>query len=101
VWAKTLVTAFKGTVHERYPGRTTARISGEQEVNINGKGFYQALVNWHFLPTEGAQMTGRWHLYLLRTEQFTYNLGVVTVLGYDEQQQSIFDKLARNLGYIE
>jgi len=47
--------------------RATAALTEEEEVNLNGKWFYQVTVNWHFSPTEGMQATGKWLLYLLQT----------------------------------
>jgi hypothetical protein len=101
VWAKTLVAAFEGTLQERYPGRATVALAEEQEVNINGKRFYQVIVNWHFSPTEGVQVTGRWLLYLLQTEKFAYNLVLITVLGYYEQHRAILEQMARSFAYIQ
>jgi hypothetical protein len=101
VWAKTLITAFEGTLQERYPGRATVALAEEQEVNINGKGFYQVLVNWHSSPAEGVQVTGKWLLYLLQTEKFAYNLGLIIVLGYYEQHRPILEQMARSFAYIE
>jgi hypothetical protein len=75
--AKTLVTAFEGTLQERYPGSATMALAEEREVNINGKRFYQVIVNWRSSPTEGIQVTGKWLLYLLQTDKVAYNLGLI------------------------
>jgi hypothetical protein len=101
VWAKTLITAFEGTLQERYPGRATAALTEEQEVNLNGQRFYQVIVNWHYSPTEGMQVTGKWLLYLLQREKFAYNLGLITVLGHFEQHRPIIEQMARSFAYVE
>jgi hypothetical protein len=81
VWATTLVTAFEGTLQQRYPGNATTALAEEREVNINGKRFYQVIANWHSSPTEGIQVTVKWLLYLLQTDKVTYNLGLIAILG--------------------
>lgn len=78
---------------------STAAITDQRAVPLDGKNFYRVLIDYEMSPTEGAKTKGRFLSYFLRTEKFYYRLSLLAEVEFYEKEWPVLEQMARSFTY--